>query len=228
MQRYSDNETDTAHATTRAAERAAQTDDDMQSGQVTLKSAPHKVKALWAGFSNVNAAYGAEEHRSVPVLAGTSVVAAIILGALLAATIYLIFSGNVLRAIAALVPGFQHQDNVFNLLNTVAMAAVGILALGACYAYLPAGKRRFAAQLPGAILASLACGVLTVGFRVYVDNFCNFDALYGSIATVALFLFWMYLVSYIFIVGGFANRTLEDYRTNLQNASPAAPPSAEA
>ena len=48
--------------------------------------------------------------------------------------------------------------------------------------------------------------MLTVGFHLYVDNFCNFDALYGSIATVALFLFWMYLISYILIACAFINR----------------------
>jgi len=63
-------------------------------------------------------------------------------------------------------------------------------------------------QLPGAVFASFACGVLTFGFHVYVDNFCNFEALYGSIATAALFLSWLFIVAYIFIAGAFLNRTV--------------------
>ena len=98
------------------------------------------------------------------------------------------------------------------VLNSVIMMAASVVALAACYAFLPCKPRRFAAQLPGAALASLLCGALTIGFHVYVDNFCNADALYGSIATVALFLFWMFLVAYILIAGAFMNRVLESRR----------------
>ena len=69
---------------------------------------------------------------------------------------------------------------------------------------------------------SLLCGLVTIGFHVYVDNFCNYDALYGSIATVALFLFWLYIVSYILLLGAFLNRTLahreETTRDESENA----------
>ena len=163
-------------------------------------------KGIRALRGSLNAAYGVEESRGALALAATSVVAAIILGSLLAATIYLVFSGNVMRAVAWIVPDLQHQEYVFNALNSTAMTALGALVVCACYTYFPAGTRRFASQLPGAVLASIACAVLTVGFHLYVDNFCNFDALYGSIATVALFLFWMYLISYILIACAFINR----------------------
>ena len=60
----------------------------------------------------------------------------------------------------------------------------------------------------GAAIASVLCGALTQGFRVYVDHFCNFDALYGSLSTVALFLFWMFIASFILIACAFLNRTI--------------------
>ena len=66
-------------------------------------------------------------------------------------------------------------------------------------------------QLPGALLAFAACAAITFGFRIYVDNFCNFDALYGSIATVALFLFWLFVVSYVLIACAFLNHVLTEH-----------------
>ena len=57
---------------------------------------------------------------------------------------------------------------------------------------------------------SLLCGLVTIGFHVYVDNFCNYDALYGSIATVALFLFWLFVVSYVLIACAFLNHVLTE------------------
>ncbi|MBR3235683.1 MAG: YihY/virulence factor BrkB family protein, partial [Atopobiaceae bacterium] len=54
-----------------------------------------------------------------------------------------------------------------------------VLVLG--YTFLPVGKRKIANQLPGAVFAVLACGVLSFGFRIYVDNYSSYSSLYGSI-----------------------------------------------
>ncbi|MDO4404426.1 MAG: YhjD/YihY/BrkB family envelope integrity protein, partial [Atopobiaceae bacterium] len=80
------------------------------------------------------------------------------------------------------------------------------------YTFLPVGKRKIANQLPGAVFAVLACGVLSFGFRIYVDNYSSYSSLYGSIATVALFLYWMYLLGHVLIMGGFINWFLEERR----------------
>lgn len=184
-----------------------------------LWSASKGMRALRAGL---NATYGEKETRNWFVVVGISILAALILGVLFAVTIYLVFGGAVMRGIEGLAPDLHHQGSVMNALNSTVMAVSGVFALCACYSYLPDGSRRFRAQLPGAVLASLLCGLVTIGFHVYVDNFCNYDALYGSIATVALFLFWLYIVSYILLLGAFLNRTLahreETTRDESENA----------
>ena len=174
-----------------------------------LWSASKGVRAL---HTSLNVAYGVKETRSTFVVALISIVSVILLGILLAVTIYLVFGGALMNAVAEVVPGLEKQGNAMNVLNSIVAAAIGAVVLSACYTYLADGHRRFMAQLPGAALASLACGVLIIGFHVYVDNFCNAEALYGSIATVALFLFWMYLVSYIIIAGAFVNRALANHK----------------
>lgn len=71
-------------------------------------------------------------------------------------------------------------------------------------------------QLPGALFATLACGVLSYGFHLYVDVFVDVNVLYGSIATVVLFLYWMYFIALILIIGGFINRLLLTRRQEKQ------------
>ena len=173
-----------------------------------LWTASNGIRALQQGL---NAAYGVQEKRNIIVDIAISIGAAIVLGILLAVAIYLVFGGAVMRAAAPFVPGLEQRGDVVDVLNSAAAIVLSIVALAACYAYLPSKSRRFTAQLPGAVLASLACGALTFGFHVYVNNFCNVDALYGSIATVALFLFWMYLVAFILIAGAFLNRALMEH-----------------
>lgn len=174
-----------------------------------LWTASKGAKALRVGL---NAAYAQKETRGALAVEVISVVAGLVLDLLLVATIYVVFSGSVLRFLASVVPGLGEQNAFTATLNAAAMMAVGVVALSVCYAFLPAGMRRPTTQLPGAVCATLACGALSYGFRVYVDSFCNFTMLYGGLATVALLLFWMYLVSYILVVGGFLNRILTQER----------------
>ena len=61
-----------------------------------------------------------------------------------------------------------------------------------------------------AVFTALACDALSFGFRVYVDHIGDVTMLYGSIATIALLLIWMYLISYILLAGGFMNRVVAD------------------
>lgn len=174
-----------------------------------LWSASKGIKALRSGL---NATFAVQETRTFVVVAGISIVTVVIMGVLVTAVMYLIFGDSFLHTIAKDTLGLQQQTLLASVLNPAVMLVLGALILSACYAYLPAGMRRFRSQLPGAVLATLACGVFSFGFRLYVDHFGNYTVLYGSIATVALLLVWMYLVSYIIIICGFINRLLAEKR----------------
>ena len=156
------------------------------------------VKALRRGL---NAAYGVQETRNAVAVAGLSILATIILGVLFAAIVYLVFSNPVIHALEAAIPGLE-LAGLADVVNPVVTVVLSVLVLDVCYAYLPAGTRRLSTQLPGAVFGAVAWGALALGFRIYVEHFSNVTVLYGSIATIALLLMWMYFVSYIFIAGG--------------------------
>ena len=168
-------------------------------------------KGITALRSGLNAAYTVEESRSAPVVIALSIAMVIALGVLITAVMCLIFCDGMQNTLAEIAPWLD-LSSLFAVLNPAVVIVVGVFALTAFYAYLPAGKRRFISQLPGAVLAALGCGVLSFGFRVYVDHFSNYTVLYGSIGTVALLLVWMYLMAYILIAGGFVNHLLAERR----------------
>ena len=47
------------------------------------------------------------------------------------------------------------------------------------------------------------------GFGLYVSNFGNYNATYGSLGAVVVFLTWLYLTAYILLIGGELNSELE-------------------
>lgn len=170
-----------------------------------LWSASRGMAALRSGL---NAVFGVKESRNFPVVVAISVAAAIALGIMLAIAMYLIFSGAIAHVLSGIFPDLLNQQGLQAFFGPVAVMAMSIPMFALCYAYLPDGKRRLSTQLPGAVIAALGCGALALGFRVYVDNSSNIPVLYGSIATVALLLMWLFFVSNILIVGGFVNRML--------------------
>jgi membrane protein len=54
---------------------------------------------------------------------------------------------------------------------------------------------------PGAMLATLLSIIISWGFSFYVDNFGNYNALYGSIGTLIVLMLWIQLNCMILLIG---------------------------
>lgn len=66
--------------------------------------------------------------------------------------------------------------------------------------------------LPGA-LTTFALWVVTTGvFSFYVAKFARYSTFYGSLAAVAILLFWLWLLSVALLIGGEVNAQLEGVR----------------
>ena len=90
------------------------------------------------------------------------------------------------------------------------LTLAGAGAAATLYRYGPSRKRaRWTWLTPGSILAALLWLALTIGFGVYVANFGNYNATYGSLGAVVVTLTWIYLSSYILLFGAELNSELE-------------------
>ncbi|MEW9856486.1 YihY/virulence factor BrkB family protein [Novosphingobium sp. M1R2S20] len=62
---------------------------------------------------------------------------------------------------------------------------------------------------PGSAFATVGWIAATVGFAFYVRNFGNYNATYGGLGAVIIFLTWLYISAYIILLGAELNRILE-------------------
>jgi membrane protein len=62
---------------------------------------------------------------------------------------------------------------------------------------------------PGSALATLLWVAASFGFGLYVSRFGSYNATYGSLGGVIVFLTWLYLSAYILLMGGELNSELE-------------------
>ena len=76
-------------------------------------------------------------------------------------------------------------------------------------------KRRFISA--GSTLATILNIIALMGFTYYINNFSQYNKLYGSIGTLLIILFLMYLMSVILLVGFELNASIYQARTNKED-----------
>ncbi|MDP9033204.1 MAG: YihY/virulence factor BrkB family protein, partial [Myxococcota bacterium] len=107
-----------------------------------------------------------------------------------------------------------------------ALAAAGMLLVGMVFL---AGFYRFAVQhpprvkrrvWPGTVVAVACWLVVSWAFGAYAVSIADYALYYGSLATVAVLLVWLYLSSLSLVVGAEVNAELEGARASRAMLSP--------
>ncbi len=69
------------------------------------------------------------------------------------------------------------------------------------YKFAPSIKKRWSVVSPGSLLATFLTLVTTIGFSFWVNNFGSYNKVYGSIGTVLIIMFLLFLNSLILLIG---------------------------
>lgn len=109
----------------------------------------------------------------------------------------------------------------------VLMTLAGAAAAASLYRYGPSRQRaKWVWLTPGSLLAAVGWLLLTLGFGIYVANFGNYNATYGSLSAVVVLLTWLYLSSYVLLLGAELNAECE-HETAEDSTTGAAQPMGE-
>ncbi len=124
--------------------------------------------------------------------------------------LFLIFLGSAL-SVAFGTAIFQRlaQNGINKILATVLLFCFVILftyvIIILLNKFISPVKLRFSTVATGG-LVSLAVIVLgTIGFIIYLRSFANYNAFYGSLATVVVFLLWTYIIMLGLVLGAIIN-----------------------
>lgn len=113
---------------------------------------------------------------------------------------------------------------VGQIVRWVLLVLFMVVALAVLYRVAPdRDAPRFRWVTPGSVLATLLWVVGSVLFSLYVDNFGSYNKTYGALAGVIVLMLWMYLTSYIVLLGAEVNSESE-YQTAADTTRGAAEP----
>lgn len=99
---------------------------------------------------------------------------------------------------------------LFKLLAWVVAITLGSFGFALIMRYGPdrrAAKWRW--LLPGALLATVLWIAISFGFSLYVAYISDYNATYGSLSAIVVFLMWLFLSAYGILAGALLNAELE-------------------
>ena len=163
-----------------------------------------------------NSSYHIRENESIIKHQMLSILLTIVISALVFLTIILIIFGK-----ASIIYMIDYQlinENKLVLLNAakwVILIFMLFLGITTIFNLGPAIKSQIKIFSPGAILATLFIILTSIVFSYYIDNFSQYNKIYGSIGTLIIILLWIYLNAIFLLIGFELNASIFNAKKNL-------------
>lgn len=183
-------------------------------GALTIGLIVSLAGALWSVSSGVqnlmkatNLAYDETESRGFIKLRGTALL--LTLGAIVFVllTLALVAFVPIVLNLLPLGTAGVVLGQVIRWLALVILATVGLAIV---YRVAPdRDSPRFQWVSLGAVIATVLWIIGSIAFSFYVDNFGSYNKTYGALAGVIVLMLWLYLTSYIVLLGAEINAESE-------------------
>ena len=174
--------------------------------------------AIWAasnGFGAVirgmNRAYGVREKRGYISRVVRSIASTVILALLIILTMVLLVFGDVIKNfVITYIPVSNFITMLWDLMRYIILVFMMVVIFVTIYKYTPAKKVSWVEAFPGAFLTSLGWLIFSSCFAFYVNTFSNYSRLYGSLGAIFILMTWLYLSSFIILLGGEVNAMISE------------------
>ena len=185
--------------------------------QLSVGFALSLLGALWSSSQGalalvraLNVAYDRSETRSFLQLRGLALVFAVGLVVFMVATLSVLAAAPGVLTLLGLGETTQFILRVLRWL-VLAVMLPGVLALA--YDYAPNRKPvRWQWVIVGAVVASILWLVASSGLAFYVDHVASLNQTYGALSGGIVLMLWLYVSSFVVLVGAELNAELEHER----------------
>lgn len=182
---------------------------------IGLLTALSSASGYVGGFGRaLNRVYGVDEGRPIWKLRPLNLavtVGLVLLGGLV--LVGLVVTGPVTQAIGDVIGLGEQAASVWDLAKWPVILLVVMVMVALLYYFTPNVRQpNFRWVSPGAALAILVWVLASVAFGFYVANFGKYDATYGSLGGVIVFLLWLWITNIALLLGAELDAELERVR----------------
>ncbi len=85
-----------------------------------------------------------------------------------------------------------------------------LVMISMIYYLAPSGKRPFRFFSAGSLLATIMSLLFMMGFNYYIENFGQYNKLYGSLATLIILMLWINFNSIVLLIGFELNASIHE------------------
>jgi membrane protein len=179
------------------------------------------VIALWSASGYVgafaramNRIYSVQEGRPFYKLRPTMFIITIISVILLViAGLTLVLSGPIAEKVGAAIGLGEVALTVWNVLKWPVLAGIAVVLIAILYYGTPNVKQpKFRWMSLGSLIALIVWLIASLLFAFYVSNFSSYNATYGSLGTIIVFLLWVWITNIALLFGAEFDAEMERVR----------------
>jgi len=174
--------------------------------------------AFGAAGRALNVAFDEDEDRGFVKKKGTQIgFTAVVIVLAVISLVSVLLGGGVATDLFGAIGLGEVMGTIWTFARWPIAIVSTMLIFGIIYAFAPdIRNEKFRFISPGAVAGVLIWIIASALFFLYVRNFSNYSATYGSFATPIILLLWLYVTSLAFLFGGELNAVYE----RLQHGKP--------
>ena len=127
--------------------------------------------------------------------------------------VVLAYGNIILKALIDILSLNNISDKIYSLFVILKWPVAMIImffAIKLIYVLAPDWKILSKNTTKGALFTTVGWTISTAVFSYYVTHFANYDIFYGSLSNIVILMIWVYVISYILVVGIAIN--VKEYR----------------
>jgi membrane protein len=125
--------------------------------------------------------------------------------------ILIVLGNNIFAMLLRLIPQLSTFYGLFKYGKYVVMPILLILFFQLVYMNVPNRKSKIRYELPGAMFSTVVWLAYSWAFSFYISNYANYSVTYGSLATIVIFILWLYVTMNIVFIGAEINVVLRQF-----------------
>ena len=184
---------------------------------VLVSSASAGVRSIQATIGDIQ---GGQRFRGLMDFGFSVLFSLVFLAAMYFAILVILTGEEFLEAVGRILP-FVDPGSSWKWLRFIVLGGIELVIFWGIYEVSKRRKDKYN-TFPGAVVATIGTVAMSFAFSVFIGASTRYPLVYGSLASMILLMFWLYLCCQIIYIGAAFNVAMrnarrwdDEYRTNM-------------